>query len=306
VENRPVPILLVPLLPLLFAVGPAAWQQPDTDVYLVQYDPSHVPAVAGPALNISNNPGYDNQPSFTPDGAAVLFSSNRDGAQTDVYRYDIRTRALTQLTRTAESEYSPLVTPSGSAFSVIRVEADGAQRLWQFDLDGTNPRVVLESIKPVGYHVWLDASRLGLFVLGAGNGPATLQIASTAEQTAETVASGIGRSLLMRPGTTTMSFISRAQSQPAVVMAFDPRTRTTTRIVDALEGSQDCAWDPRTGRLLMARGSAIFGWSPGETGWRELGDLSSAGLDRITRMAVAPDSGAGPLTLAVVAEASSR
>ena len=43
----------------------------------------------GPWINISNSPGYDNQPSFLPDSSAVLFSSNRDGKQTDIYRYDI-------------------------------------------------------------------------------------------------------------------------------------------------------------------------------------------------------------------------
>jgi len=315
VENRPVPIPApigaIGIVALVLgggvaAFGTSAQRQPDTEVYLVSYDPGRTPAVRGPAVNITNNPGYDNQPSFMPDGSAVLFSSNRDGAQTDIYRYDIQSGSLSQVTRTPESEYSPLVTPSGSSVSVIRVEADGTQRLWQFDLDGANPRVVLESVKPVGYHVWLDASRLGLFVLGAGNGPATLQIADTRTQSADTITSGIGRSLLMRPGTSTMSFVSRGQGQPAVVVAFDPDTQQSSPIVEALEGSQDCAWDPRTGRLLMARGSLVFGWSPGETEWRELGDLASAGLTGITRMALGPDTGAGPLRLAVVAESAGR
>ena len=40
-------------------------------------------------MNITRSPGYDNQPSFTPDGAAILFTSNRGGTQTDIYRYDV-------------------------------------------------------------------------------------------------------------------------------------------------------------------------------------------------------------------------
>ena len=143
-------------------------------------------------VNISNNPGYDNQPSFLPDGSAILFSSNRDGKQTDIYRYDIATKTLTQLTKTPEAEYSPTVTPDKRTFSVIRVEADGTQRLWRFDLDGSNPRLVLENVKPVGYHVWLDATHLALFVLGS---PATLQVADTTTGTAEVVSTGIGRTL---------------------------------------------------------------------------------------------------------------
>ncbi len=291
-------------LGLLATAG--ARQQPDTDIYLVSYDPAGSPAVSGPVTNISRNPGYDNQPSFTPDGSGVLFSSNRDGQQTDIYRYDITAGTLEQVTRTPESEYSPLVTPAGRRVSVVRVEADGTQRLWQFDQDGSNARVVLESVKPVGYHVWIDDTRLALFVLGEARAPATLQLATTERQSAEVITSGIGRSLLRRPGTNQVSYISRPQAGAAVIMALDPDTRATSPIVEALEGSQDCAWDPRTGRLLMARGATIFGWAAGESGWREMGSLSSAGIDRITRLTVGPDAGSGPLTLAFVAEPAGR
>ena len=41
-----------------------------------------------------------------------------------------------RVTNTPESEYSPTVTPDGAHISVIRVEADGTQRLWRFTLDG--------------------------------------------------------------------------------------------------------------------------------------------------------------------------
>ena len=48
---------------------------------------------------------------FLPDGSGLLFTSNRDGKQTDIYRYDIASARCHQVTRTPESEYSPLVTP---------------------------------------------------------------------------------------------------------------------------------------------------------------------------------------------------
>jgi hypothetical protein len=185
---------------------------------------------------------------------------------------------------------------------VIRVEADGTQRLWRFDLDGTNPRLVLESVKPVGYHVWIDDTRLALFVLGAGGEPATLQLASTATQTAEVIESRIGRSLLMRPGTGTVSFVSQPQGAPRLVKLLNPDTREVTTLTEALEGSQDTAWDPRSGRLLMARGATLHAWAPGAVGWQPIADLSSSGIRSITRLAVSPDPGSGALRLALVAE----
>jgi len=266
---------------------------PPTEVYLAQAGRDDTPSITN-AVNISNNPGYDNQPSFTPDGKAVLFTSNRDGKQTDIYRYDIATKILTQLTHTPESEYSPLVTPDGTTFSVIRAEADGTQRLWRFDLDGSNPRLVFDHIKPVGYHAWIDRTHVAMFILGASGQPATLQIGDTTTGQATTIDSRIGRALAMRPGRKTLTYVVKPATGPWLIKEWDPATRATTTICETLEGSEDFAWDPvvRDGRLLMAKGPKIFSWSAA-SGWREEGDFAASGIDRITRIAISPDTRAG-------------
>lgn len=262
---------------------------PPTDVYLADLRP---PGPVERLLNISNNADYDNQPSFTPDGRAILFSSRRDGKQTDIYRYEIASGSLTQLTHTAESEYSPLVTPDGQTFSVVRVESDNAQRLWRFELDGTNPRLVLQNVKPVGYHVWIDATRLGLFVLGVNGGPNTLQLADTATGRADVIDTNIGRGLQIRPGKKTLTFVSKA-STPWTIKEFDPATRAVTVLTSTLEGSEDFAWDRGEGFevLFMAKGSKLFAWTAGAPEWREQADFSSVGVTRITRLAVRPTPG---------------
>jgi dipeptidyl aminopeptidase/acylaminoacyl peptidase len=273
---------------------------PPTEVYLVDLDPSgRVERV----VNISNNADYDNQPSFTPDGRAVLFSSKRDGRQTDIYRYDIATAALTPLTRTPESEYSPLVAPDGQTFSVVRVEADNTQRLWRFDLDGTRPQLVLEQVKPVGYHVWIDPTHLGLFVLGATGAPNTLQIADTTTGKATQVDVNIGRGLQMRPGTRVLTYVSKT-STPWKIRQIDASTRALAAdLASTLEGSEDFAWDriDRSDVLFMASGSKLFVWTLENRTWREYADLAASGLQKITRIAIRPAS-AGRPRFALVAE----
>jgi Tol biopolymer transport system component len=300
-------ILVLALVGGAAALAPAT-QQPDTEVYLAAMSSRLIPAVYGPVVNISRNDGYDNQPSFTPDGSAILFTSNRDGAQTDIYRYALADRSVRQLTETPESEYSPLVTPDGVSFSVIRVEADGAQRLWRFNLDGSNPRLVLERVAPVGYHVWIDRSRLALFVLGGQGAPNTLQLADVETGNATIVTERIGRSLLMRPAQGTVSFISTPAEGQWMVQALDPADGVVTTIARTVDerGSQDMAWDPDTGRILMARGAQIWGWQE-NGGWRLLGNLGGFGLRNITRLAVNPDPDADPARrLVVVAEPAPR
>ncbi len=243
--------------------------------------------VVGAASNITNSPGYDNQPSFTPDGTGILFTSVRGGGtQTDIYRYDIAARKTTQVTSTAEGEYSATVTPDGRHISVIRVEADGTQRLWRFTLDGREPDVVLERVKPVGYHAWADDHTLALFVLGP---PATLQLADTRTGSAETLARGINRSVQRIPGAGTISFVEKDEDGSLVIRELDPKTKSVTTLVGTVAGAKeaDLAWTP-DGLLLMAEKDVLYSWKRDDRAWKRLADLAALGMHGVTRIAVSP------------------
>jgi len=284
------------ILAISAVLTPLQQAPPATEVFLAPLDPA---TGVTTWMNISNSPGYDNQPSFLPDSSAILFSSNRDGKQTDIYRYDIATKAVKQLTSTADSEYSPTVTPDGKTFSVIRqAAADGTQLLVTYDLaTGAHQSVVFENVKPVGYHAWIDPTHVAMFILGSGQGqPATLQIGDTKAGTAEVAATGIGRSILIRPRTGTVSFITSAQ--PRMIKEFNPLTKTTTDLIAPFENGQDAAWTP-SGVLLMAANGTIAMWRSGRTEWMPLAMLgpdspyASSGpqpaVRSVTRLTVSPD-----------------
>src|SRR5688572_22487744 len=139
------------LLLLLCVVGQPLAQNtpPSTDIFLVSITGAVNQIRLGLPENITNREGYDNQPMFLNDGDSILYTSIRKGGPTDIYRYDIATRADRQVTDTPEGEYSATVMPGGRMFSVIRVEADSTQRLWRFPIAGGVPSLVLEKIKPV-------------------------------------------------------------------------------------------------------------------------------------------------------------
>ncbi|PYP63416.1 MAG: hypothetical protein DMD37_06350, partial [Gemmatimonadetes bacterium] len=152
------------MLSYLLLAMQAAAAPPATDIYLADLRVVDGRVQVGTPVNVTARPGYDNQPFFLPDGGAFLYTSIRADSQADIYRYDLRTATSVRLTATRESEYSPTPLPDGSGFSAVRVEADSTQRLWAFDWDGARPRLVLDSIKPVGYHAWGDARTVALFV----------------------------------------------------------------------------------------------------------------------------------------------
>jgi hypothetical protein len=261
---------------------------PDTEILLAPLAASAGRTLSiGRATNITNSPGYDNQPSFTPDGRAIFFTSVRGGGtQTDIYRYDIASRETTRVTSTPESEYSATVTPDGAHISTIRAEADATQRLWRFTLDGRTPEIVLERVKPVGYHAWADDRTLALFVLGQ---PATLQLADTRTGDAEVIARGISRSIQRIPGRGTISFVDRDEDGSLMVRELDPKTKRVTTLTAAVAGAKeaDLAWTP-DGILLMAEQDVLYGWRSGDPGWRRVADLAALGLHGVTRIAVSP------------------
>ena len=270
-------------------------QPPDTEVFLARLTIEGSKISVSTPENISKSPGYDNQPSFTPDGAAVLFTSARGGVppgasapQMDIYRYDIATKELSAVTNTPESEYSAVVTPDGKHISVIRVEADKTQRLWKFPLAKGEPSLVLTDVKPVGYHAWMDANTVVMFVLGD---PPTLQVGDIRSGKTEIAAQNVGRSLQQIPSGG-VSFIQQTGQRDQRTMtvselAIQNGVTRTKPLISAAPGATEeyVAWTP-DGTLLMAAAGQLHAWRQGEAQWRAVADLAALGLKNVSRLAV--------------------
>lgn len=270
----------------------AQTQPPSTDIYLVDITRGQGSLKFGTSMNITNRPGYDNQPSFAPDGSYILYTAMQNdlprpqaSAQTEIYRYNIVAKTVERVTRTMESEYSATVMPGGSSFSVVRVEPDSTQRLWKFEMSGQNPAIILRNIKPVGYHAWVDSNTVALFVLGS---PATLQLTRVNPEKADTIIGGIGRSLHKIPGKRAISFVHKVSEKEWWIKELDVATRAMTPLIQTLAGSEDYAWTP-DGTIMMGQGSKLFSYKPGTSKeWMEIADFSSTNIKGITRIAVSP------------------
>ncbi len=257
---------------------------PGTDIFVAPLRVQQGRVHLGTPINATRRAGYDNQPFFLPRGDAFLYTAVRDG-QADVFRYDLGAGGTTRVTATPESEYSPTPLPDGSGFSAVRVERDSTQRLWRFDWDGAHPAVLLENVKPVGYHAWGDGHTVALFVLGT---PPTLQLADTRTGATSQVAADIGRGVQRIPGRAAISFIQKGADSAWSVVELDLATHQAHPLVQTLRGVDQYAWTPG-GILLMAKGTKVYEWNA-ERGadWEEVADFSAAGLQNISRLAVSP------------------
>ena len=272
---------------VLLAAGAAEAQAPGTDIFLAPLRRVRDSIIVGPAKNITNRAGYDNQPSFTPDSRAILYTAVGADAQSDIWRYDISDKRTSQLTHTPESEYSATVMPGGRRMSVIRVERDSTQRLWSFALDGTDPQILLTALRPVGYHAWLSPTRLAAFVLGS---PATLHVIDSDGGGDSVRARDIGRALQRVPGRSAFSYTRRDSAKTLWIMTQQVIGESEAVVVRAPSDNEYHAWTP-DGVLLTATHGKLVRWNGGidaTSDWLPVADIS-AGAKNISRLAVSPD-----------------
>lgn len=279
------------------APSPAA-AQGGSDIFVVSLTERGSSLQVGTPRNVTARAGYDNQPQFTPDGAALLYTAISGNGPSDIFRVELASGTATRLTRTdVESEYSATPMPSGEGFSVIVVEPDSTQRLWAYGWDGAPLRPVFTALRPVGYHVWVGRSAVGMFVLGDPN-PNALVLGNPLTQRADTLARNIGRAFARVPGREAFTFV-HFHGDTAVLGEVDTRTAAVRRITPLPEGSEYHVWTPG-GRLIIGNGSRLLVWTDGR--WDTLADLAVHGVRGISRLAISP---AGD-RVAIVAEDAGR
>ncbi len=279
-------VKMVLALGVLVVALPLHGQAPSTDIVILSMSEAAGEFHLQSPVRVTDRAGYDNQPHFLPGGEALLYTSIDGTGQADIYRYSISTGERTRVTTSApESEYSPTLIPGERRFSAIRVEADSAQRLWSFALDGSGAQVLLPEIAPVGYHAWGENEVLALFVLGQ---PATLRLARPGPGGGEIKASNIGRSLHRIPGRNAFSFVQIDGEGTGSVMELDMDSGDIRFLVRSLPENEFNAWTP-AGTLLSAAGSLLYRWVEGDADWVEVADLSDFATGTVSRLAVSPE-----------------
>ncbi len=261
-----------------------------TDVWLFNYtfQSGNYEIVSG--QNISNHKGYDSQPSFSENGGYMLWTSERDSGQTDIYRYDVVGKTSTRLTQTTVSEYSPTYMFGGKYISAVVVEQDSSQRLWQYHKTSAKSKLLVPKVYGVGYHCWFDERTVFLFQLTE---PVTLVLCDVRSGATRIITSNIGRSMsaFKTVKHKLMLYTQRDDAGKLWIKAVDKLGMKAEDFtpIPCVENSEDFTVDKR-GYILMGSGSKLFSWKINEsTEWRMVADLAGFSIKNISRIAVSPD-----------------
>ncbi|OUR93346.1 hypothetical protein A9Q87_05200 [Flavobacteriales bacterium 34_180_T64] len=280
------------LFTVLLILPTHLFSQQNTEVFLFDLNTKNGNFTLSNFKNISNNKGYDNQPSFVDDNT-ILYAGTRND-QTDIVKYNIKYDSILYMNHSEGSEYSPLKIPGQDAVSAIRLDKDGKQALRKYSLSNGESELIIEDII-IGYHVWFDEQILVSSVLEENY--LSLYATHLNEMKNHKFQQNIGRSLHKIPNTNRVSFISKI-SEPWEITSLNPKNGDTKSIVTTIGEAEDMCW-MNNGTILMGVDDTLYTYTPDkDADWIKVSNLKAYGITKITRVTISPDGN----KLAIVGE----
>lgn len=265
------------LISLFFSITLAA-QLPETDIWLFKIEKKEGKYSYTNPLNITHRAGYDNQPTFSLDGKSILYVLIDSTKQADIYQYSIAKKTSSNLTKSQVSEYSPTIISSGLGFSSVVVEKDSAQRVWQFNMDGTFKTIVHEGTDSIGYHTWLNADSLMYYKLTE---PHSLRVLDLKTNIDVWICNNPIRAF-KKIGNSSRFIYGIKDSTSTQFRIYNPALRESSLYATYKSLNEDFIWHPELG-LIKSEGSDLLRYNEQTKTWDVLFSFSSLGIKKITR-----------------------
>jgi ketosteroid isomerase-like protein len=272
----------------------------DSEVWAGSLDMSGGRFVVSKLVNISNHPGYDNQPAFFPVGDRLVFTSQvavldetGHGVQARIHDFATRTSTLIP----GALGFSPTPTADGS----LMLLRDG--QVWLHNLSDwvrDNGRdLALTETKDAGYFARIDDRTWVLFM---NDKQRRIAIYDATTKALDTMAVGASTAPIRVPGKQAVTFVAvepfpapdgeAGKSAPPRKLFLrqldlnDRRVTTLTAIPFPTSGSH--VWTSRA-TLLMTSGRTIYEWDPAHPDvWRPVAEIDHPDLQGLTRIAISP------------------
>jgi hypothetical protein len=249
---------------LLLASAPALYAQiNDSEVWVGSLDMSGGRFAVSNLVNISNHPGYDNQPAFFPDGKLVFASQiavlDETGHAVQAVIHDFANGTSTPVP--GALGFSPTPAADGS----LMLLRDGHVVLHERSGNETQ----LTETKDAGYFTRFDDQT---WVLYMNDKQRRIVMYDAKSKTLDTMALGAITAPFRVPGKRAVTFVAVEPFPVAEGEATPPRKlflrqltlddrHVTTLASIAFPTSGSHVWTPR-GTLLMASGHTIYEWNP--------------------------------------------
>ncbi len=275
------------------------FSQSNTEIFLMDLEYSETDFIISNFRNISNNEGYDSQPSFY-NNESIIYSRTKESA-TDIAKYQIKNKSYSWLNNsTIGGEYSPQRIPNSKNVSAVRLDTTGLQRLYTYDTKTRTSSLLIENLQ-VAYYSFYDSNKILSSVLS--DNKLDLVLTNLTEKTNDTLVLNVGRSIHKVPSTKeTMSYTSVNEEGNFDVFQLDLKSLDSFFVTQLPIGIQDHIWLDETTLLIGSRDKLFLLDLFGNGDWKQIADLSEYQINEITRLAISPDG----KKLAIVGDLSTK
>lgn len=280
---------------LLASAATLSAQINDSEVWVGSLNLASGRLVVSNLVNISNHPGYDNQPAFYPDGSRLVFTSqiaelDETGHAVQAVIHDFASGRSTPVI--GALGFSPTPAADGKTLMMLR-EGHVILR------DGAGKETAMTETTDAGYYTRFDERTWVLFM---NDKQRRIVIYDAKMKTLDTMALGSITAPFRVPGKRAVTFVATepfpvpegeaAKSAPPrklVLRQLDLTNRKVTTLATipfATSGSH--VWTSRD-TLLIASGHTIYEWSPAHPDdWRKAAEFDDPELQGLTRIALSP------------------
>lgn len=275
--------LIILVLSTLYC--PLLFGQPATDIYISEVDFSDEGFQFRNTKNISDNPGYDNQPFFL-ENDTLLYARNNNG-QTDIAKYIFSKReSIFFHDATEGGEYSPQPMPDKSTIAAVRLDPDGMQRLYAYKPGKEGNTLLFPDLK-VAYFSFINDEEILASVIRMNQ----LDLVRANNSTGETtdLVTNSGRCLQKIPGSKSFSYTILNEEKNFDLYQFDPENNESYFVCQLPIGVQDYVWYEDY-KIIIGSGAQLFVYDLyGNGDWLPIADFKDQNLTNITRMALSQD-----------------
>ncbi len=261
------------------------FSQDNTEVYVFDIHPAYEGLELLNIKNISNNSGYNNQPSFSSN-ETILFAGNNDG-QSDIAEYNLNSNTKKWFNQKTEGgEYSPQKFPSNNDVAAVRLDNDGLQRLYRYSSETGNSSEIIKDLQ-IAYFAFYNNQKMLATVLDGDK--MDLVMIDLPSKKADSLFYNAGRSLQRVPNTSSMSYSLVNEEGNLDLYLLDMNNYESYFVTELPIGIQDCVWINDT-QILIGSGNKLYMYDTlGESEWNRVASLEEFGIKNISRMAISPN-----------------
>ncbi len=257
----------------------------NTDIFIADLNITSSQVSINNFKNISNHPGYDNQPCIDLKNNCIYYTSLSDDGTTNFMKYNLINKATEPFINSTASLYSATITPDAKYISCIYTPDTNTQHLVKYPTNSSEPVVLIDHLV-IGYHAWINNYTLLLFVLGKEN---TLHYYDLDLKKDIVLSKNIGRSLHKIPGKNACSYVQYVSEKERNLMMLDFTTMQSSVLIKLFDEHEDVTWTS-DGILFSNDGQNLYYVNPFVSkDWLKV-EINQQGLnlEGITRMQIDP------------------